>query len=344
MRILAAFFIYLLIASVPLIGDVEYIELTEVLSELDAYLEWNSLREIGTIVAGDMWVVFKVGAPWIVFDYTEKMTTAEIVRKDGNIFFPILTFKNIKQRVVKKPSREWLPNIAVVLIDPGHGGKDPGTEGVYEESGVMRKLAEKDVVLKVGTYLLKLLRNHYPAKRTLMTRSTDVYKALEERVEMANNMYLADDEAIIYISLHANAAFTPKPSGFEVWYLPPDYRRVIEDEESVGSENRKLIPILNVIREEDITIESIYLAQAILNGLDEQIGEYTLNRGLKAETWFVVRNAKMPSVLVEIGFVTNPQETARLADEEYLNKITQGIYNGITQFIDQFEIVRDEAE
>jgi len=74
-----------------------------------------------------------------------------------------------------------------------------------------------------------------------------------------------------------------------------------------------------------------------VDGLDEQIGSQSINRGLKEESWFVVRNARMPSVLVELGFVSNPEEAALLADSSYLKRCSTGIYNGIRSFISYFE-------
>ena len=75
----------------------------------------------------------------------------------------------------------------------------------------------------------------------------------------------------------------------------------------------------------------------ILEELDAKIGKQSRSRGLKEEAWFVVRNAKMPSVLVELGFVSNPAEAQLLADDQYLKKCASGIYNGLATFITRFE-------
>jgi N-acetylmuramoyl-L-alanine amidase len=89
--------------------------------------------------------------------------------------------------------------------------------------------------------------------------------------------------------------------------------------------------------EEEYTIESILLAKYILQGLDDAVGDISENRGLKDESWFVVRKAKMPSVLVEIGFVTHADEAKRLSDSQYLKKIARAIYNGMVSFIEYFD-------
>ena len=85
------------------------------------------------------------------------------------------------------------------------------------------------------------------------------------------------------------------------------------------------------------TLESILLARNIISNLEKSTEGKSVNRGLKEETWFVVRNAKMPSVLIEVGFVSNKEEASLLDSEDYLKKLTDGIYNGIDNFIENIE-------
>lgn len=151
---------------------------------------------------------------------------------------------------------------------------------------------------------------------------------------MANSVKLGAHEAILYLSIHANSAFNKSSDGFEVWYLTPDYRRTVIDK---TDESKEILPILNSMMEEEFTTESILIAKSIGDGLDLQIGKQSPNRGIKEEEWFVVRNARMPSVLVELGFVSNPTEAKLLADSDYLQKCAAGIYNGLSGFILQFE-------
>lgn len=231
--------------------------------------------------------------------------------------------------------------VGAILIDPGHGGKDPGASGSYTEGGTTITVREKDVTLSVGQRLYEMLSAKYPDKQILMTRTDDSYPSLEDRVNMANSVELARHEAIIYVSVHANAAFNKNSSGFEVWYLSPDYRRTVIDEESVDAE--EILPILNSMMEEEFTTESILIAKSILDGLEAEIGDVSNNRGLKAESWFVVRNAKMPSVLIELGFVTNEKEARLLNDSATLQKYTTGIYNGIVNFVSYFESMGGSA-
>jgi N-acetylmuramoyl-L-alanine amidase len=91
------------------------------------------------------------------------------------------------------------------------------------------------------------------------------------------------------------------------------------------------------MKEEEYSMESVILGQYILNGLDTQIGSISPNRGLKQESWYVVRHAEMPSVLVEIGFLSHRDEFLLLGNDAYQEKIALGMYHGILDFIRYFE-------
>jgi N-acetylmuramoyl-L-alanine amidase len=94
---------------------------------------------------------------------------------------------------------------------------------------------------------------------------------------------------------------------------------------------------MNDMLQEEFTNESIMIAQAINRRIGEAMGRSLPARGLKAEEWFVVRNARMPSVLVELGFITNPADAEILNSGESLKKLTEAIYKGITDFVTSFE-------
>jgi N-acetylmuramoyl-L-alanine amidase len=123
---------------------------------------------------------------------------------------------------------------------------------------------------------------------------------------MANALLEEYEGQVLYISIHANAAFNQSASGFEVWHLPTDHNRELIDPNNVSEDQRPIIPILNRIMEEELTIEGNILAQRVLEFMDRAVGTLSENRGLRQMDWFVVRNARMPSILIELGFITNP--------------------------------------
>lgn len=319
------------------------IELFNLLDEVEATLQWEPMRKIGVIVKGRDCLVFKPGFPWVIHNYNKKIAAGQITIENGALIFSE-TAEKIVRTIFSEAKEGRGPRIAAVLLDPGHGGRDPGTIGVHKAGDNNLKLIEKDIVLKVAKIVYKLLKLNYPDKKILLTRSDDSYPTLEERVEMANRVSLGENEAIIFLSVHANASLNKNASGFEVWYLPPEYRRTVIDKETLESEPEEIIPILNTMLEEEYTVESIILARQILDRMEEKIGNRSVNRGLKEETWYVVRNAKMPSVLVEIGFVTNREDAMLLADSGYLKELGEGIYNGVADFIEYFESTKGFTE
>jgi len=228
-------------------------------------------------------------------------------------------------------------SIAAILIDPGHGGKDSGAIGEFGEGAGKLRILEKDVVLAIAADVHARLQAAWPDKQILITRTGDTFPSLDERVDMANAVSLGMNEAIIYVSIHANASFNKAASGFEVWYLDPEYRRTVVDADKTKGVDQQVLPILNAMLEEEYTTESVFLATSILEGMKRSVGSDSINRGLREEEWFVVRNAKMPSVLVEVGFVTNEVEARKLSGQDHLRKLGDGIYNGIVDFVSYFE-------
>jgi N-acetylmuramoyl-L-alanine amidase len=314
-------------------------EISTVLSELDAYLEWNPLREIGVIFIDRDRIAFKPGVPFALVNYDEKIDIDPPVRGNGGIYFTENAVADLKDALIRNRFRnqDQTFRISTILIDPGHGGVDPGAidESVVGKQGSPFK--EKDVVLAIARDLRGMLQTAFPEKKILLTRESDTHVDLEQRTEMANDLLSKTSDSVLFISIHANYSLNTKASGFEVWCLPPEYKRTLLDESSVDKENIDLLSILNSMKEEEISVESFILANDILQGIGAKVGGLTDNRRLKEETWFVVRNAKMPAVLVEVGFLSNPQEVKRLADPLYLKDLAEGMFNGVRSFISRFE-------
>ena len=319
--------------------------------KLQATLSWDPLSQEITFTSSEHTVQCAVGQSLVFFDYRETVIAdAPAVDKAGQPVLPYSLFNRIEQffrkfsvstsSPVPPPAAAPAPAspasfcIGAILIDPGHGGKDGGATGSYTEDGKTVRVYEKNIALAVSLALYKKLRHTYPDKKILLTRSDDTYPTLEERVEMANGVPLQKNEAILYISIHANASLSNRASGFEVWYLPPEYRRQVLGKTDAPKE---IHSILNSMMEEEFTTESILMAKSILDGLDTKIGSKSKNRGIRENQWFVVRNVNMPSVLIELGFITNKEEIRLLDSPAYLKKCTEGIYNGLSAFISDFE-------
>ena len=321
--------------AIPAMAEVP---LEQLLEEFGADLRWEPYRRIGTIDLGNTRVTFRPDSGALLVNNSSEVRSAGIVSRRGALFAAdeaAVYLRELYSRYVPGDG----PIITAVVLDPGHGGKDPGTNHSHVIGDRTIHLIEKDIVLGISMQLRQMLVERYPTKRIVLTRDADVFLELEERVEIANNIELNEEmEAIIFISIHANASLNPNTYGYEVWYLPPEFGRGdLISRELTGANADDLESILNTMKDEEFTVESVLLARHILDGFDTMIGDRSKNLGLKEESWFVVRNAKMPSVLVELGFVTNSEEAARMVDPVHLRKMAVGLYNGITEFISEFE-------
>jgi N-acetylmuramoyl-L-alanine amidase len=318
--------------------------LEETLSALNAELRWDPLFQSGILSIGTHFLAFQTGSAGTQFpallDNRDVFTLPVPFLAGGNLYFPGEFVSAAKKTLDEYIQRELSDlsrfRIAAIIIDPGHGGKDNGASATHTVKGKTFTLVEKDVNLRVSRDLHALLRAAYPGKQVLLTRTGDTYPSLEDRVVIANSVPLRENEAIVYISIHANAAFDKKARGYEVWYLSPEYRRTLIDE-SKYADSVEVLHILNDMMEEEFTTESITMAQLIMNQFKENLGSLMPSRGIKAEDWYVVKNARMPSVLVELGFVTNEADALLMTDETYLKKFSQALYKGIMQFVTAFE-------
>lgn len=317
------------------------VDLDTVLEQLQAELHWDPLASQGMLIAGSHSLGFYIdptadSVP-ILLNGKDLFYTKSPRMQEGRLVFPA-AFMDTARSALSQAQADAAGSfrISAIVIDPGHGGKDPGAVVSHRIGGKNVQLQEKDITLQVSKDLREMLSRIYPEKKVLLTRETDIYPSLEDRVAMAHSIPVESDESVLFISIHVNASFNQNARGYEVWYLSPEYRRTVINEEQY-TDITEVVPIINTMMEEEITTESIMMAQAILNRFNQTIGSLSPSRGLKAEEWFVVRNAKMPSVLVELGFLTNSEDAQLLNSASYLKKLSEALYKGIIDFITTFE-------
>jgi N-acetylmuramoyl-L-alanine amidase len=222
-----------------------------------------------------------------------------------------------------------------VVIDPGHGGKDPGAHGLH---GV----DEKDVVLAVSKLLASSLRAD--GIDVVLTRSDDRFLSLEERTSLANAQ-----SADLFISVHANASTNQRLHGVEVYYLNNTDNRgtlrlaAMENNLRWDPRNPKLqsaIPdlsyILSDLRQTYKVEESKQLAEQLQQSLLSRLAadyDRVDDLGVKEGPFYVLVGAYMPCVLVEVSFLTNPIDGARLGTSQYRRALADGIHEGIRRYV-----------
>jgi N-acetylmuramoyl-L-alanine amidase len=219
-------------------------------------------------------------------------------------------------------------NVKRIVIDPGHGGKDPGCNS----SGGVK---EKNIVLGIARILKKKIEKEIGCE-VFLTRNRDVFLPLERRTAIAN-MKKAD----LFISLHINAHRNRKISGLETYFLnmATDERSVmVAARENATSEKNisDLQTILNDLMLNTKITESSRLAHNVQKGMVSRVRKkYTRarNLGVKQAPFYVLIGAQMPAVLVETGFLTNRTERKRLLSKKYQESVAEGICAGIKTYI-----------
>jgi N-acetylmuramoyl-L-alanine amidase len=219
-----------------------------------------------------------------------------------------------------------------IVIDPGHGGKDPGT--VNRSLG----LEEKSITLDIAKRLNAILNEHAELE-IILTRPRDEYVALEERAAIANS-----NQGDIFISIHTNSAPRKTARGIESYYLnitaDPRAMEVAAQENAMGSKSMaEMRTILDQILQNSKIVESKILAQYIQESM---VGNLKIkfagieDLGVKKAPFYVLLGAQMPSALAEVSFLSCNDEASRLAMPPYRQAIAAGLYLGIINFIKSF--------
>jgi N-acetylmuramoyl-L-alanine amidase len=216
-----------------------------------------------------------------------------------------------------------------IVIDAGHGGQDQGTEGP-------KGLLEKDLVLDVALRLGQLIEDRMGAE-VIYTRSDDTFIPLERRTELAN-----DKKADLFLSIHANSSPYPRIAGIETYYLNfTNSKEALDVASRENASSQKSIfelqDIIQKITLHDKAEESKEFAgrvQAALYAFSAHNVPGEKNRGVKKAPFVVLIGASMPSVLAEIGFLSNPREEALLKKPDYRQKLAEALFRGVTRYSD----------
>lgn len=199
-----------------------------------------------------------------------------------------------REKVALAPTIPKEDTNLLIVIDAGHGGKDDGTQSVEQP-----KFLEKHLTLTTAKMLDTYLQGY--GFRTYMTREDDTYIPLSKRAEMAN-----EKDTHLFISVHYNAAENRTAKGIEVYYYDSD-------------------------KDTSRTKDSKKLATAVL---DDVITEtHAKSRGVKHGNFAVIRETKMPAILIEGGFMTNEDEMNNIKNASYMKKIAWGIAQGIKDYL-----------
>lgn len=228
-----------------------------------------------------------------------------------------------------KPSEP--PGIHTIVLDPGHGGKDVGAIG---PGGIQ----EKDITLQICEKASALISKRVGA-RVLLTRTTDEVVPLDQRTAFANQ-YKAD----LFLSVHLNASLTKGARGSETYFLSVDasdeLAAKVAERENAGSAapapSSDLKLILWDLAQQEYLKESSTFAETVQTQMNLLAG--IQNRGVKQAPFKVLVGATMPAALVEVGFISNPDDEAKLKDPAFQEQLADALVTAIQNYKDDFEV------
>ena len=257
------------------------------------------------------------------------------VDNPNEILISLRTKKDISQKItyeLEEEKKKWL--IDKIVIDPGHGGKDPGAIG----RGGTR---EKDVVLAIALELRRVIREKSDIK-VLMTRDDDRFIELKQRTEFANR-----NEAKLFISIHANSNLSRRIKGVSTYFLGIGNT---EEAREVALLENSVIKYEKDSKYADLSQENMILstmAQNIYNTESEDLAAIVQreiskhcnlkNRGVRQAGFYVLWGASMPNILVETAFISNKSEEKLLRQPSFRKKIAEAIFESVIKFKKKYE-------
>jgi len=231
------------------------------------------------------------------------------------------------QELAPRPSRK----MKTIVIDPGHGGLETGAKGKFGAD-------EKDITLAISLKLKSIIERNLAA-RVVLTREKDIDVSLDSRAAIANN-----NRADVFVSIHTNSSYRKEARGSETFFLSrnatdKEARRLAylennaaDVESGIVNDNKDEIQmILWDMAQAAYLKQSSQLAEFIQKELNVLLG--TENRGIKQAPFKVLTGVACPAVLVEVAFISNPEEERRLETEEFQRSVAQAIYRGLVNYL-----------
>lgn len=358
-----------------IVENKEYVSITAIIQSLNIDSSFDIITGRGKLFWEGSVAVYQTGLSVMLINGNLFKSSNPVIRKEGeillpqdlalnllNCFFPEMIITINKNYILIKPAtaaakgavkpekqkKETAPEaprdrISFIIIDPGHGGKDPGAIG---KGGIKEKTVTLEVAKKLADYLSENLKGI----NIILTRSNDAFIELGKRTDIANGR-LKEHENGIFISIHVNASISPRISGFETYFLSQNPSN--EDARATAALENNVIILEEKSRKKiyddadhieafmfttQIQKESRLLAEAIQSEMEKIIREFKSRRVRKAD-FFVLRGSLMPAALVEIGFITNQKEAVNLKKDSYQDKIIDGIGRGVITFIKKYNNV-----
>lgn len=295
--------------------------------------------------------IFLEASPYYTYKATSYNMNYPLLRKGSKLYLPsifvtehLLThFSSLVKRsgktlTIAKPKNN---SVMTIVLDPGHGGKDPGAVG--------KKLKAQEKVINLAVALkLKHMLEKELGVNALLTRSDDRFVSLQDRTRFAN-----DKKADLFVSIHTNSSKSTQSKGLETYYLSTaqtsDARAVEALENDVverfegGSAAKSKYDDLDFILSDLSQTEHLENSNSMAINVQQNLvaGTKAWDRGVKQANFYVLRGAFMPSILIEMGFISNAEEEQLLVNEEYQERMARTIFEGIKRFKFRYDRIRN---
>ncbi len=303
---------------------------------------WDSSARVATLIKNGVEAKIRVGSDKLLVGERLKDIGPPLLFHDNTVVIPASFAKSKLNRVFgskvtkkfAKTAKTAKHRIRTIVIDPGHGGKDPGAVGKYY------KLHEKDIALDVAKRLKKLLTSR--GIKVYMTRQNDKFISLWKRADIANKK-----NADLFVSVHANSSRYRSAKGFETYYFSQasdDSAKALEaaenaaldfDSDSLDKYNKNAKAIAYDMALTENKRVSRDIAEYVTKYVRRKI--YVRDRGLKSARFWVLKATYMPAVLVEIGFISNKKEEGLLRTASHRQRIAEGLAKGILTYKNEYE-------
>jgi N-acetylmuramoyl-L-alanine amidase len=293
--------------------------------------QWDAVSQVFTFSAQGKTAKVLVGSNLVILGDQRIILSNTVDRKNNMIVVPPDFIEKIfAGQAIQRPvagAALTTGKCREIMIDAGHGGKDPGARGLADT-------IEKDIVFDIAKRLKSGLEQR--GFKVSMTRDTDEFISLQERTEKASA-----SKADLFVSIHANATKSRKIKGLEIFYA-----RGLENEDDLKqkqanekaflrrlSMNNDSLVVGKIVKDMMYShkqIESIALADSIIAKTSKMID--TPDRGSRPSGFFVVKNTVIPAILFEVGYLTNSSESKLLKTEEYRQKVADAIAVSILDY------------
>jgi len=330
--------------DIKVFNDVQYVPLLKLCETYGLDWRWDSILRTAVITKNGR-IILRAGSDRILVNDSEKKLSGPVVFTSGAVYVPASFVRNnlgvivtarhgerAAKTITAKPTGKYI--IKAIVLDAGHGGKDAGAVGRR------LKLKERDLTLAITRKLKNILEDN--GIKVIMTRDSDNFISLQERARIANS-----SGADLFVSIHVNASRVRSMNGFECYYLSEatdDNARALEafenatlktDEGVVLQHSDTLDKTLWDMKLTENRRESAQLANSICKAVENNLT--TRNRGTKTARFYVLKYTRIPSVLVETGYISNKFEELKFRDETYVDRMADVIAKGILSYNNEYE-------